>query len=73
MSATLSQLELLELDVDTRLAEDWAEAMKIKKWTLEGVGIFMRSAYATGYADALREQPGERGKLCTDNGYPTPP
>lgn len=70
MSAEPSQLELLELDIDVRMAELWAEASRTTGWTLEMVGIFMRAAYGKGYCDALIEP--ERGSLCYDHGYRIP-
>jgi hypothetical protein len=64
--------DLLELDVDVRLAGLWTHANAIKRWDLDVAAAFMRSAYGAGYSDALREPVGERGKLCTDNGYQVP-
>ena len=72
MNAEPSRLELLELDIDTRLVEAWALATQIEDWTLETVAAFMRNAYGRGYADALCEKPGERGNLCTEHGYLVP-
>jgi hypothetical protein len=64
-------LDLLELDVDLRLAELWRTATEQRQpWTLEQAAVFMRAAYAKGYCDALSEP--ERGKLCTDHGYRVP-
>jgi len=70
MIETPSRVELLELDIDVRLAELWAEATRIKHWTLDEVASFMRAAYGKGYCDALVEP--ERGQLCSDHGYTVP-
>jgi hypothetical protein len=57
-----SSVELLELDVDVRLAALWAELARFDELTLEVVAAFLRAAYAQGYCDVLAEAvPGE---LC---------
>lgn len=57
-----SAVELLELDVDVRLAALWAELARFDELTLEVVAAFLRAAYAQGYCDVLAEDvPGE---LC---------
>ena len=48
-----TRLELVELDIDTRLAELWAETPAFPQLDLEVLAVFMRAAYARGYADAL--------------------
>jgi hypothetical protein len=64
-------LDLLELDVDLRLAELWRSAADhAQPWTLEQVAIYMRAAYAKGYCDALTEP--QRGQLCIEHGYRVP-
>jgi hypothetical protein len=64
-------LDLLELDVDLRLADLWRSALEQRQpWSLEQVGIYMRAAYAKGYCDALSEP--ERGQLCIEHGYRVP-
>jgi hypothetical protein len=67
-----SRIELLELDIDMRISELWGLATMIERWDIATAATFMRSAYGVGYSDALRERPGERGKLCVDNGYQVP-
>lgn len=68
-----SRTDLLELDIDTRLADLWREAAAYKEeWNLEAVGGFMRAAYGKGYVDALTEPPEERGILTRTHGYKTP-
>jgi hypothetical protein len=65
-----SRIDLLELDIDVRLADLWREATDISEWNLEVVGAFMRAAYGKGYCDALTED--ARGSLCVDHGYRVP-
>ena len=55
MSKHPSRIDLLELDIDLRLADLWREAADITEWNLEVVAAFMRAAYGKGYCDALTE------------------
>jgi hypothetical protein len=71
MSKKPSRIELLELDIDLRLADLWREACEIEEWNLDVVSAFMRAAYGKGYCDALTEE--EPGSLCHDHGYKIPP
>ena len=57
-----TRIDLLELDIDVRLADLWREANDIDEWNLEVVGAFMRAAYGKGYCDALTEE--SPGMLC---------
>ena len=66
----LSRIDLLELDIDLRLADLWREAAGISEWSLEVVAAFMRAAYGKGYCDALTEE--SPGSLCADHGYRVP-
>jgi hypothetical protein len=65
-----SRIDLLELDIDLRLADLWREAADISEWNLEVVAAFMRAAYGKGYCDALTED--APGSLCLDHGYRVP-
>lgn len=65
-----SRIDLLELDIDVRLADLWREANDITEWSLEVVGAFMRAAYGKGYCDALTED--APGSLCVEHGYRVP-
>jgi hypothetical protein len=65
-----SRIELLELDIDIRLADLWSEALAVDEWSLEVVAALMRAAYGKGYCDALTED--EPGSLCRDHGYVVP-
>jgi hypothetical protein len=65
-----SRIELLELDIDLRLADLWTEAAEIDEWSLEVVAALMRAAYGKGYCDALTEA--DPGSLCRDHGYVVP-
>jgi len=65
-----SRIDLLELDIDVRLADLWREANDITEWNLEVVGAFMRAAYGKGYCDSLTED--APGSLCVDHGYRVP-
>jgi hypothetical protein len=70
VSKAPSRIELLELDIDTRLCDLWREALEIQDWNLEVVAAFMRAAYGKGYCDALTED--DHGRLCADHGYRVP-
>ena len=70
MAKSPSRIDLLELDIDLRLADLWREAAEIAEWTLDVVAAFMRAAYGKGYCDALTED--APGSLCVDHGYRVP-
>jgi hypothetical protein len=70
MAQNPSRIDLLELDIDLRLADLWREASTINEWSLEVVAAFMRAAYGKGYCDALTED--APGSLCADHGYRVP-
>jgi hypothetical protein len=70
MAKRPSRIDLLELDIDLRLADLWREAGDTQEWSLEVVAAFLRAAYGKGYCDALTEQP--PGSLCLDHGYKIP-
>ena len=70
MSNRPSRIDLLELDIDLRLADLWREAAETGEWTLEVVAAFMRAAYGKGYCDALTED--SPGSLCVEHGYRVP-
>jgi hypothetical protein len=65
-----TRIDLLELDIDVRLADLWREANDISDWNLEVVGAFLRAAYGKGYCDALTED--APGSLCAEHGYRVP-
>jgi hypothetical protein len=65
-----TRIDLLELDIDLRLADLWREAAGISDWNLDVVAAFMRAAYGKGYCDALTED--SPGSLCADHGYRVP-
>jgi hypothetical protein len=65
-----TRIELLELDIDLRLADLWREAVDVSDWSLEIVAAFIRAAYGKGYCDALTEE--APGSLCIDHGYRPP-
>ena len=70
MSKGPSRIDLLELDIDLRLADLWREAAEIDEWNLDVVAAFMRAAYGKGYCDALTED--APGSLCAEHGYRVP-
>jgi hypothetical protein len=70
MSNSPSRIDLLELDIDLRLAELWREANEIEEWSIEVVAAFMRAAYGKGYCDSLTED--SPGSLCEEHGYRVP-
>jgi hypothetical protein len=65
-----SRIDLLELDIDLRLADLWREAAEIEDWSIDVVAAFMRAAYGKGYCDALTED--SPGTLCEEHGYRVP-
>ena len=65
-----SRIDLLELDIDLRLADLWREAYEIGEWKLEVVAAFIRAAYGKGYCDALTEE--RPGSLCQDTATASP-
>jgi hypothetical protein len=70
MSRTPSRIDLLELDIDLRLADLWREAVEVTDWSLDVVAAFIRAAYGKGYCDALTEE--DPGSLCHEHGYRVP-
>ena len=58
MATSPTRIDLLELDIDLRLADLWREAAGISEWSLDVVAAFMRAAYGKGYCDALTEDAG---------------
>ncbi len=65
-----SRIDLLELDIDLRLADLWREVAEIGEWSIDVVAALMRAAYGKGYCDALTED--APGSLCHDHGYRIP-
>lgn len=57
----LSQLERLEIDIDTRLLGLRLEAASVADWTLKAVAAFRRAVYGRGYGDTV--QASDPGKL----------
>jgi hypothetical protein len=70
MAKRPTRIELLELDIDLRLADLWSEACGVNEWNLEVVAAFLRASYGKGYCDALTED--APGSLCRDHGYRIP-
>jgi hypothetical protein len=70
MTRRPTRIELLELDIDLRLADLWTEAAEVEYWTLDVVAAFLRAAYGKGYCEALTET--SPGSLCSDHGYRVP-
>ena len=70
MANSPSRIDLLELDIDLRLADLWREAGEIQEWSLDVVAAFMRAAYGKGYCDSLTED--APGALCVEHGYRVP-
>ena len=70
MASAPTRIDLLELDIDLRLADLWREAAEVSEWSLEVMAAFMRAAYGKGYCDALTED--APGSLCNDHGYRVP-
>src|SRR3712207_6851333 len=53
MAKSPSRIDLLELDIDLRLADLWREAGEITEWSIDVVAAFMRAAYGKGYCDEI--------------------
>ena len=70
MASAPTRIDLLELDIDLRLADLWREAADVSEWNLEVMAAFMRAAYGKGYCYALTED--APGSLCHDHGYRIP-
>jgi hypothetical protein len=70
LSRSPSRIDLLELDIDLRLADLWREAADVSDWSLEIMAAFIRAAYGKGYCDAFTEE--SPGSLCVDHGYRMP-
>ena len=70
MASNPTRIDLLELDIDLRLADLWREAAGISDWSLDVVAAFIRAAYGKGYCDALTEE--DPGSLCHEHGYRVP-
>ena len=70
MDNSPTRIDLLELDIDLRLADLWREAGEISEWNIDVVAAFMRAAYGKGYCDSLTED--APGSLCVDHGYRVP-
>jgi len=70
MDSSPTRIDLLELDIDLRLADLWREASGISEWSLDVVAAFMRAAYGKGYCDSLTED--APGALCVEHGYRVP-
>jgi len=73
----VSRVDILELDIDTRLLDLWKElgataAQNGGVFDVDTVAAYMRAAYGKAYCDALLENPQERGSLCADHGYRVP-
>ena len=66
MATHPSPIELLELDIDLRLADLWAGLVEVDEWSVDAVMALMRAAYGKGYCDALIEE--EPGVLCREHG-----
>jgi hypothetical protein len=71
MSA-VERVERLELDVDTRLVDLWANLIErgLDEDTVAHVAEYMRAAYARGYMDSIEEP--KRGLFLIQNGYRVP-
>jgi hypothetical protein len=68
----LSHLQGLEVDVDLRASQVWAEiepVVRTNELTLGVLAAALRVAYAQGYADCLAD---EGVELYTDHGYRDP-
>jgi hypothetical protein len=67
MATLPSPIDLLELDIDLRIADLWSELVEVDGCSVEVVAALMRAAYGKGYCDALTEA--EPGTLCRDHDH----
>jgi hypothetical protein len=68
---SVTNLDLLGLDIDLRILGVWEELNQLSEPFSEGiVAASIRAAYGKGYCDALREP--LRGQMCHDHGLPVP-
>jgi hypothetical protein len=65
-----TRIDLLELDLDLRLTNLWADALDVQEWDLEAVGAFMRASYGLGRVDALTDP--DPHELFHAHGYAPP-
>ena len=66
-----TRIDLLELDIDLRLADLWREAADVNEWNFSRSSPpSTRAAYGKGYCDAFTED--SPGSLCHDHGYEIP-
>ena len=65
-----SRVDILEIDIDTRMLDLWNEVIKVETWDINAVAIYMRAAYGKGYCDSLTES--QRGQLPIEHGYKVP-
>lgn len=66
-----NNVDLLELDIDMRLASLWREVQEHEgEFSIAFIAALMRACYGRGYTDSLSEP--EPGKLCKDHGYRVP-
>src|SRR5262249_29907202 len=65
-----SRIDLLELDIDLRLADLWRQAAGIHEWWRDVGAACMRAAYGKGCCGALTEE--SPGALCSEHGYRVP-
>lgn len=63
------RLELLKLEVDTRLADLWTH-LHDGELTVELVASLMRASYGRGYVDAMQDP--NPGRWIREHGYSTP-
>ncbi len=70
MPKSPSRIDLLELDIDLRLADLWRETLDVADWNLEVVAAFLRAAYGKGYCDALTEDAPARSATSTGTASP---
>lgn len=63
-------MELLELDIDIRIASIISHVLEQQWWQSEEILWWLRLAYSTGYHDSLVEK--RRGQLMRDHGFSVP-
>jgi len=76
VAARPSRIDLLELDIDLRMADLWRDITDLAVrygWTekqITTLAAYCRAAYGKGYWDALTED--GPGSLCLEHGYRVP-
>lgn len=65
------RIELVEADIDVRLADAFSDAFAIRDWDFDLVAAYMRLAYGRGYTDRIKDMRAGTN-LLTAHGFAAP-